>query len=239
MLFLVERLRVKELHRVVRDDHDLPYPYAPSVTEASAKAEAEIGDAQYAGLKRTPVEPIRIEGNRRMRLHPRQEQQERNNSNETHDQLIGNMQRSVRHIAYRAERQELIQAELRETADDRAKRRTHDHRNLHVALNRTLLRRHSFVRREEDKIQHLEADREESTDAGKFQEQGDRTHVRFLRRLDRHHLADEPVEERNARDGKRADDETEENKRISLRHTAELVNLANPGGIGNRITAHK
>ena len=180
-LLLMERSRIKELHRIVRDEHYLPHTNAPCMSKAPAKAETEISDSQNAGLERTAIEPIRIEGNGRMRLHPRKEHQERNHTDKSHDELIRDMRDSIRYITHRPKGQELIQAELREAADNRAKRRTHNHRNFHVALNRALLRRHAFVRRKEDEVNHLEANRQKRTDAGQLQKQGNRAHVRFFR----------------------------------------------------------
>ena len=59
-LLLMERSRIEELHRIVRDQHDLPDSDAPRVAKAAAKAEAKIRDAQHAGLERAAIEPIRI-----------------------------------------------------------------------------------------------------------------------------------------------------------------------------------
>ena len=235
----MERLRIEELHRIIGNDHDLTHPDAPSMTETPAKAEAQISDSQYAGFKRTAIEPIRIEGDCRMRLHSRQEHQERNHGNKPHDELIRKMHDGVRHIANRAKRQKLVKAELGEAADDRAKHCAQHHCDFHIALDWTLLRRHALIRREENKVQHLEANREESTDAGQLQKQGYRAHVRFFRRLDRHHLAYKTIEERNACDRERANDETDEHERIPLRHTAELIDFSDARGVGNRIAAHK
>ena len=47
------------------------------------------------------------------------------------------------------------------------------------------------------------------------------------------------VEERNACDRERANDETDEHERIPLRHAAELIDFSDARGVGNRIAAHK
>ena len=235
----MERPRIQKLHWIVRNEHDLPHADAPCVPKAPAKAEAKICYAQHARLKRTTIEPIGIERCRRMWFHPRQEHQERNYGHEPHNQLIGKMHHCIRDVSNRTKRQELVQAELRETTDDRAKDGSQNHRDFHVALNRTLFRRHAFVRRKKNEIYHLEADGKKSTNAGQFQKQGNHPHMSFFRRLNRHHFADEAVEEGNACNRERADDETDKHKRIPLRHTAELIDLSNPGSVCDCITTHE
>ena len=59
-LLLMERSRIEELHRIVRDEHYLPHANTPGMSKAPTKSETKISNSQNAGFKRPSIEPIRI-----------------------------------------------------------------------------------------------------------------------------------------------------------------------------------